>query len=87
MLITIVFSQSDSAGDIQPLRLAHVGGVFVVLVGGCIFATLIAFSEVFLKSREVVNKEGVSIEMSAECSVYDGDYEKILLLTKITSVH
>jgi hypothetical protein len=45
---------------VNPLALANVGGVFVVLVAGCIFAVFVAFLEFYLKIRASAKSSGVS---------------------------
>lgn len=39
--------QEDPPNDADDLGLDNVGGVFVVLLGGCIFAVFLAFGELF----------------------------------------
>jgi hypothetical protein len=46
---------------VQALKLANVGGVFVVLVGGCIVAALLTCCEFFYKSRHTPAAPGVMI--------------------------
>ena len=42
------------------MTLGHVGGVFVVLLGGCALACVMAFIEFLWKSRKLAQNEGVS---------------------------
>ncbi|CAG7820815.1 unnamed protein product, partial [Allacma fusca] len=51
--------QVTSTGGAQPLTLGHVGGVFVVLLGGCGLACVMAFIEFLWKSRKLAQHEGV----------------------------
>lgn len=41
------------------LGIAHVGGVFVVLVAGCAVAIIFAFIEFFWENRKIASEEGV----------------------------
>ncbi|CAG7824228.1 unnamed protein product [Allacma fusca] len=57
-------NQCAAGGDgdsVKPLNLKNVGGVFVVLIGGCIMAVGLAFWELYLKSREQASDLGVSV--------------------------
>ncbi|CAL8109948.1 unnamed protein product [Orchesella dallaii] len=56
------------AGAVTPLRIANVGGVFVVLVGGCAVAIIFAFVEFFWENRKIATEEGGTVveEMSKE---------------------
>ncbi|CAG7824227.1 unnamed protein product [Allacma fusca] len=57
-------NQCPAGGDsdsVKPLRLANVGGVFVVLIGGCIIAAVFAFTEFFWQSRQLAADDGVSV--------------------------
>ena len=44
---------------VKPLKLANVGGVFVVLVGGCAFSIVLTFLEFMWKSRQTPVTDGV----------------------------
>lgn len=52
--------ETVSAGGAQAITIRQVGGVFVVLLGGCILSILMAFIEFLWKSRKLALRGGVS---------------------------
>jgi len=48
-----------SSSGAQALTLAHVGGVFVVLLGGCALASAMACSEFMWKARKLARDDRV----------------------------
>lgn len=54
--------QEEEAGSMA-LGIAHVGGVFVVLVAGCAVAIIFAFIEFFWENRKIASEEGVCANM------------------------
>lgn len=56
--ICVGYLQEEEAAS-NALSIDHVGGVFVVLVAGCVVAIIFAFIEFFWENRKIASEEGV----------------------------
>lgn len=64
---------ASASDNVEALRLVNLGGVFVVLVVGCIVAIFFAFFELFTKSKDVPLNDGVS-KYSHAYSLFKGNF-------------
>ncbi|XP_021964381.1 glutamate receptor ionotropic, kainate 2 isoform X1 [Folsomia candida] len=71
------------SSESNPLALDNVGGVFVVLVGGCIFAVVVCIFEFFIKTRQTAKSSGGNVKeaLSSELKfalAFSGDSKPVL---------